>query len=447
MRINHPLVLLCTAGSVFVAFAPLSLSRSWITLALPQAEAKSMAEGAATAQGGGLSVEERKRELSTRSSGLVSEAIEKRLSRAQELANSKKYKEAVELLQAYLVKGSVRPSEKALLEQNVGFILAQKGDYKKAIEAMQRALNTKALPMNPTLTTMYAMGQMQVAVEDYAKAIATLEDWRLFVPDMKPEAMVTLATAYSQNGQKAKGLEWVEKAIESSPKPAENWLLFALGLNYEQEKWARCIEYLNLLTAQFPKKSQYWKQLSGVYLNLSQNSKALAILELAHKQGYLEKEGEIINLVALYLDQGIPLKAAKLLQSAIESKMVEANRKTWELLGDSYFQARETKLALQAFERAAKLASDGKVFVKQGQIFLDMENWQEAEKALSQALTKGEVAHPEQILLGLGIAKFYQKDLAGAGRDFKKATTLKADFRAAQQWLDQVEMAAVSEKP
>ncbi|MCB0412524.1 MAG: tetratricopeptide repeat protein, partial [Bdellovibrionales bacterium] len=187
-------------------------------------------------------------ELKKRSSGLISEAANRRLMRAHELAAAEKYGEAVDLLASYLKNDSIRPGEKAQFEQNLGFILAQKGDHANAIKHLEAALKLNELPYAPTLSTKFAIAQLLLAQEKYQKAIETTEEWFQLAEKPTPEAYIVLATAYSQTGKKGEALQLVETAISKSPKPSETWLLFALGLNFEMEKWDKCAQYLEYLT-------------------------------------------------------------------------------------------------------------------------------------------------------------------------------------------------------
>src|SRR5690606_18845373 len=123
---------------------------------------------------------------------------------------------------------------------------------------------------------------------------------------------------------------------------------------------------------------------------------------------------------------------------------VQSNRKNLELIADSYLAAREVEQALAVYERAANEADDGRVAAKQGQLYLDQENWKKAESVLREALSKGKVSSPEQLYLGMGIAQFNLQNYDGAIQSFTKAQQEKEDFRAARQWISMVESARQS---
>ena len=383
-------------------------------------------------------VPEKISELKGRASGLISEAANRRLSRAQELAAAEDYAPAIATLSDYLNK-STNKGERSQFLQSLGFIQAQKGDYAKARKSLEEALSLSILPYGPTVSTIFALGQLSAGAEDYKGCLKIMTDFFALVETPKPEAYILTATCQAQLGAKDKALGLVELAISQSEKPAENWLLFAVGLHFEKENWAKAKTYLLRLTDQFPQKGQYWKQLAGVNVNLNLMGEALAAMEIAHKQKALERGPEFINLAALRIDKGQPFEAATLLESKIKEGVIEPNRKNWEMAADAFLMARETDRALKAMQEAAKYEGDGKLLAKQGQIYMEKEDWKRAADALAQAISLGGVSSPEQVLLGLGIAKFHLKDLSEAVKSFEKAQELKEDFRAARQWMSFVQ--------
>ena len=58
-------------------------------------------------------------------------------------------------------------------------------------------------------------------------------------------------------------------------------------------------------------------QLGTFYMMEDQYAKALQTMELAYKQGYLEKESEIKALAQLYATNEIPIKSAQLQETYI----------------------------------------------------------------------------------------------------------------------------------
>ncbi len=382
-----------------------------------------------------------KEELKSRSSALTSKGTHRRLSRAHSLMGSDKLDDAIEVLKRLEQSTAKRPHEQAQVLQALGHAYAQKDQFGKAIGYLEKSINLKALPYAPTLSTLYMIGQIQVSQEKYSEALNTVNQWFKLADEPSPEAYVLKATIYAQTKKQKEALELVTKAIDMTDKPQESWLAFAVAMNYELERFKEAGRLLEKLTGMYPQKKKYWKQLTGVYLNLEDNKKALATMELAQKGDYLEQDSEIMNLVSLFMFGGIPLKGAQLLEKSLAEGKVKKTQKNYEILGDAWVAAEEMEKGLVAYAASAKMAKDGRIFAKQGRIYLEQEKWDKANEYLTQGLKKGKIKNPQHVYMALGVARFNLKKFDAATESFnaaKKAS--KKVERQADQWLEFVKV-------
>lgn len=380
-----------------------------------------------------------KEELKNRRSSLTSKGTHRRLSRAHELMGKNKLDEAIGVLERLMKSTEKRPHEKAQVMQAMGFAYAQKENFKKALELLQGSIDLGVLPYNPTLSTLYTIAQVDVAQEKYGVALKKINEWFSLADEPSADAYVLKATIFAQTKKQKEALALVTKAIDMSAKPKESWLAFAVAMNYELNKYNEAARLLEKLAGLYPEKKKYWKQLSGVYLNLEKNPQALATLELAHKGNYLDQEQEIMNLVSLFIYGGIPLKAAQLLSKSLDEGKVKKTQKNYEILGDAWAQAEEMDKALVAYAASAKKATDGRIFAKQGRIYLEQEKWKEANKYLSQGLQKGKIKNSQHIHMALGVARFNLKKFDDAVKAFESAKkTSEKVTKQADQWIGYV---------
>lgn len=377
-----------------------------------------------------------KEELKSRKVALTSKGTHRRLSRAASLMAKDKYPEAIKVLERLEKSTAKRPFERAQVLQNLGFAYAQQEKYGKAIKYLQASLDVKKLPYNPTMNTLYAIAQINVAQEKYGKALKQLDNWFALADEPSPDAFVLKATIFAQQNNSKKALELVTKAIDMTDKPKEAWLSFAVAMNYQQEKYPEAARLLEKLAALYPEKKKYWKQLAGVYLNLEKNPQALATMQLAHKGNYLEKDGELMNLVSLFIYGGVPLKGAKLLDKALKDGKVKKTQRNYEILGDAWSQAEEPAKALVAYAASAKFAKDGRIFAKQGRMYLEQEKWKEADKYLTQGINKGGIKNVHHVHMALGVARFNLKKFDDATQSFEAAKK-SSDIvkKSAEQWI------------
>ncbi len=377
-----------------------------------------------------------KEELKNRSSALISKGTHRRLSRAHELMAKDKTTEAIEVLNRLMKTTADRPHEKAQVMQAMGFAYAQKDDFKNSIKYLQGAIDLKSLPYSPTLSTMYTIAQVYVAQEKYDIGLTKINEWFSVADEPSPDAYVLKATILAQKKKRSEALALVTKAIDMTEKPKESWLAFAVAMNYELEKFKEAGRLLEKLTGMFPEKKKYWKQLTGVYLNLEMNEKALATMELAEKGSYLEQDSEIMNLVSLFIYGGIPLKGARLLEKSLADGSVKKTQKNYEILGDAWAQAEEMEKALVAYEKSSQMAKDGRIFAKQGRIYLEQEDWKKADEFLTKGLEKGSIKSPQHVHMALGVARFNQQKFESATAAFISAKKASKDVqKQADQWI------------
>ncbi len=378
---------------------------------------------------------ERKAELSKRKAGLVSKSINKRLERAYHYMANNGYPDAIKLLKKTVESAGSNKFAKAKVTQTLAYAYAQSEKHDLARKAFESALKLDALPLQPTLQSMFALAQLKSLNNEKKAALKLMTDYMALTQKLSPEAFVFAATLYHEMGNKNKALEFVEKAINSSAKPKENWLTFAVSLHYEKQNYKKAEKYLKFLAAIAPTKKIYWSQLAGALINQNKETQATTIMSLAYHMGLLDKESEILNISSLYLSTDMPFEASKLLEKALKDKKVKESKKSLEMLATSLASARETKKAMKPLKRAAELADDGKLFAYYASLLLDQEKWQSALSAFQNAIKKGGVKDEGNLLVGQGIALLQLDKKEEAQSMFLKALTHDKVKKQASQWL------------
>jgi tetratricopeptide (TPR) repeat protein len=318
--------------------------------------------------------------------------------------------------------------------QTFGFIYANMEKVPKAIESFEKCLQIGALPDQTKLDLQFSLGQLYMANSQFKKAVKTLNDWMGKVNNPSPDAKYLLAMAYTQTKQWKKALYWSKAAIAGVRRPKESWLQLVLSIHYELKQYRDMARVLEQLVTRFPKKA-YWMQLSAIYMEMKQEKRALAVLELAYLQNMLTTHSELMNLVSLYLHHGIPQKAALVLKRGLKSGTIKRSQQTLTMLGDSWMRAREFELAAKPLGEAARVAEKGDLWVRVAQIHMEREDWAPAISALHNALKKGKLTSPGNAHLFLGICHFNSGKYAKAQKAFQNALKHKSSRRSAEQWL------------
>jgi len=364
----------------------------------------------------------------------VTKWVYQRLTEAHELMGKSRYREALKVMDSMKTRARLNPHETALMWQTFGYIYANMENVPKAIESFETCLAIGALPEGTKLDLQYSLGQLYMANSQFKKAVKTLNDWMGKVNNPSPEAKYLLAMAYTQTKQWKKALYWSQQANAGVRQPKESWLQLALSIHYELKQYREMGRVLEQLVSRFPKKT-YWMQLSTIYMELKQEQRALAVLELAYLQNMLTTHSELMNLVSLYLQEGIPQKAARVLQKGLKSGTIKRSEQTLTMLGDSWMRAREFELAARPLGEAAQVAKKGDLWVRVAQIYMEQEQWGQAVSAMEKALSKGNLTSPGNAYLFLGICQFNSGKYAKAQKAFQNALKHKSSRRSAEQWL------------
>ena len=120
-----------------------------------------------------------------------------------------------------------------------------------------------------------------------------------------------------------------------------------------------------------------------------QYAKALQTMELAYKQGYLEKESEIKALAQLYATNEIPIKSAQLQEKYIKKGLIERNAKSLSVLANTYHAAKEVIIKAADYYGKPQKWTMMRTFCQTGHLVSGSEQYDKAVAALNRALTVG----------------------------------------------------------
>ncbi|RTZ74261.1 MAG: hypothetical protein DSZ00_04895 [Gammaproteobacteria bacterium] len=373
--------------------------------------------------------------VQTWAAGTLSERTYKKLTTIQELMGEGKYDEALRRLANLAPKVKRNQYEYATVMQTYGYAWSAKERYRKAIHAFEEALATEALPDPVQLAMRYNLAQLYAAIPDWKAAARAYEQWLAGAEKPSAQSYAFGATVYAQLKKYDKAIPKIRKAISLARKPHENWYQLLLSLYYQQKRYKQAAGVLESMIAFWPDRKKYWKQLSGVYFTLKRDRKALAVLALAYRRGFLEKERELLNLVNLYLLQNIPYKAARILEKEMAAGRIRETGKHLQKLGEAWMAARENDAAAEKLLAAAKLQKQGVLFLRLAQIYLDKEQWKKALRMADKALAAGDLKHPGDAWLIKGMAQYEIGREDKALHSFAKAARYRKNKRQAQQWI------------
>ena len=368
--------------------------------------------------------------------GNMNDRIYKRLAKAQQLMADGKYDSAIELLKGLEESTSKQPYAAAQVYQTFAYTYAQKDDFANAAIYFKKSIDEKALPLAPTLNSMYSLAQVLVAQEKFLDAIPYVQDYIFNREEPRPDAHFFLGQLYAQLERKQAAVTEVEKAIKLAAEPKESWYRLQAALYYELKSFSKAADALQILVRLNPEKKEYWKQLSSIYIAADKDDLALATLEVAYKKDFLDEEKDLLQLIRLSIFRGVPYKAGVYLDQAFAEGKIEKTQKNFELLADAWIQAQELNRALDALSKAAPLAKDGAVYVRQGQLYLEKEDWDNSIKSLKAGISKGGLKKPGIAYVALGIAQFKKGYVQASIESFQEARRYPQQEKQATEWIN-----------
>ncbi len=368
---------------------------------------------------------------------VVSERIYKQLTRVHALMDDEEYDQALERLQG-IRRSAKRPYAQALVRQISGYLYAAKEQYPQAIEAFVQCLALQALPQSATKNTLYALTQLQISVADYSAAIDSLEQW--FKLERRPTAQAhgLAGTAYAQAKRYASAIEHLRKAVASADAAGERWYQQLLAIYYDTKNYQAAARLLEEMTGRFPERKAYWMQLSSVYRTLNNDARSLAVLELVYRNGLLNKEQELVELVGYYLYMDMPYKAGDLLERALQDGRVAPSGSHWKLLSDAWLRARELQRARNALQQASILTQEAEVYLRLARLDSQINDWSAALQAINKSLQLSGLKQPGKAYILQGMAHYNRRDYPAAKASFERAGNYAADKDQARIWLDYI---------
>ena len=347
-------------------------------------------------------------------------ATAKALETAIEALNHEQYDAATKAVAA-LDRDKLSPFERSKVEQILFTAAYGQGRLDDAREYLERAIGAGGLDAQQVAQARYQRAQLLMQQERWVEGEAAIEDWLAANPQHNAAADYLLAVARYQADDFDGALAPARAAVERMEQPQESWLSLLLALHLQGERYRDAVPLLQQLIVIAPAKKSYWLQLSSVYGQLEDYANSAAIMQLAHNAGLVTEDAELRRFADLLLFTHQPQRAAAVLDEAIAKGSVTLDDQLYEKLANSWLEAGEFDKAVQPLERAAELATTGKLYVRLGEVHLQREDWAAAAAALDRSIAKGGLGDAGEARFLMGVALFEQHRYPEARAWFEQA--------------------------
>ena len=398
-----------------------------------------------------VNAEEVKVERKTKRVPTLRSKVYDQLSRAQSFADAGKQAEAFEVLDSVKSKaGSMNSYEQAMMYNFYGFIHYEAENYDQAIAAFENVVQQQPIPESFEQATLFSLAQLYMMRGKYDQTIAKIEQWEVIQKRLYPSKdipaknLVLKAQAMYQKQDYAAASNYINAAvlqIENNDlgfQVDEQWYVLQRAVYFELKQPENVKNVLLKLVKKF-EAPKYWLQLAGMYGELGQEQKQLAIMEIAEQKSFIATGSDMFNLAQLYYYHQLPYKAAAIMQKAIDAGKLPEDERNLTFLAQSWNSAKETEKAIPVMLAAAKLSATGELHAQLGQMYLNMDKWQQAIAASQQAIEKGGLRNEGMSHLVIGMAQFNVGEYNQALTQLAKAQEFDGSRGMAQQWSKFVE--------
>jgi tetratricopeptide (TPR) repeat protein len=373
------------------------------------------------------------KEKSKRQTRLVGPNVGKKVQKAFDLYSADDIPGALVLL---LDIDNAKDYDRAYVDRFIAVMYATQGNQEaQAIEYLKKALEPDILNEGDQGEAIKLLADLQMQTKDYQSALKHYHAWMDFTGKEDAATYVKVAQAHYELKQLDKMISPADKAIRLyGNQPNQNPYILKITSYYERKKYKDAVKVLETVIQVFPENKVWWTQLGNFYMLVEDYPKALATLDMAYKQGFLDKESEIKTLANLYASNEVPYKSATLLEKHIASGLIKRDDKSIYTLANAWHASQHIDKAAKYYGELAKMTNEAKHYRKQGMLLKQDEQFEQAIPALNKALEL-DPANPGSIHMSLAEAYFYLGKYKLAYNAINKAMDDPKTRRGAKGWV------------
>ena len=235
--------------------------------------------------------------------------------KAQEALGDDLPDRAMGILNNLLRRDDLRPFESAQIVRLQAYVYAEKEDYVKCLELLERVYSLNALQPQDQLDLQFQISQLYLAVDKWVTGHEKLLKWfndaeELGLP-AGPSAHALLAQIYlyfasetekdspEEKQYYRKAEPHAEKAVFASAEPRENWYQVYLSILLFDDRYEESVPILEAMTYRFPEKKNYYRQLAALYAELKREEDSFYVQQIMHNKEMLEKHDELLRIAQL----------------------------------------------------------------------------------------------------------------------------------------------------
>jgi hypothetical protein len=315
------------------------------------------------------------------------------------------------------------------------------GNYPAAAAAIEGVVESPYLPAANKPQLLRTLMSIYYQQKDYDKAIAFGEKARA-AGDTNPDTPLTIAQSYYLTGKYKEAQAGMEAIVahdeQAGHKPSEKSLSLIWSTAIKTKDDAAASRAVEKLILYYPKPDYWSNAMAGVLQNKTNDDRLLLMTyRLMYQVGILKKGSDYTEMAQIAIDQGNPGEAQTILEQAFAKNLYtdpHDKERSQRLLDKVRKSASEDRATIGKQEKDAAAAPSGDALVQVGAAYLGYGQPDKAVAAISAGIAKGNLKHPDEAYMLLGIAQERNKNSAEAVRAFNRANSDPKYAQLAKLW-------------
>ncbi|MEM6411805.1 MAG: hypothetical protein AAF683_09750 [Pseudomonadota bacterium] len=304
-------------------------------------------------------------------------------------------------------------------------------DYLGAAQDLEISLSRGYISAENRTPILLSLSQIYFAEDQLETGLNWMNQWLAAGGQPNRDQKWTLAAVYNKLDNNAEALVWAEQVFEEDGPGASRQVYdFLIFLYHENGDLAKKAQLLEVLLERYPNDINIWNTIAGDYFEADNQRRAFEVQKAMYLGGILSSESELIRIVNFYNSFDVPFEAARILEKEMNAGRIERNFEKLELLANLYQVAREHERAIPVIQQAAAINNSGEMYERLGRSYADLQQWENAEQALTQALEAGNLRDRGLAWVQIGQSRYERDDREGAREAFRRANN-----RGGRGWL------------
>ncbi|MFL2840310.1 MAG: hypothetical protein ACJ0BT_00485 [Pseudohongiellaceae bacterium] len=342
-----------------------------------------------------------------RSAQSLSRPVYQRLEEIMELRDEGDVAGADEVLLELRVmheRGRLNGAEELSMWRFYANFAALAENYEEAVVYQELILGMDERYLTPENreSALLLLGQLKFAIEDYNGSIDAYLEYLDMAFEVNISAYQRISFAYYSLEDYRNALNYILEYMDQTRSQGEavdkSTYDLARSLYTLLEDLNGALQLTREMIVLF-REPDDWEFFANVLGALERFEDQAEIIYAMNTFGFLDSEGQILNLSGQMFNTENYWGAAKIIEQGLREGLIEPDEDSWSRLAQSYQLSREDEMAIDPYIEAAELSEDGEMYSRLSSIYINLNRFTDAVDAMENAFDKGGLNRMDQAYL------------------------------------------------